>query len=411
MGPHEPPGPGRRPRVLLSAFACVPGRGSEPGAGWTWALAATVNHDVVLLTERENERSLTAELAARPVPALEVVYVDVPAWVAARSTGDERIRLRNAAWQRAARRTTVRLHRAEPFDVVHHVTWSADWQPVGVAGLGAVPFVWGPVGGAGPFPWQLTRWFTPRALVAEAVRWLVAGTGRRALGDRVARAADVVLCQNDTVAARFRPHTRGTVRVEPNVGLDLGLDLDAVRPAPLVGPTRRAVFAARIHEWKGLRLAIAALAQSEARDWQLVVVGDGPARAGGEQAVAELGLVDRVSFTGALPRPELLQLLAGSDALLFPSMHEACGWVVAEALALGCPPVCLDVGGPPVLIRRAGFGAVVPLSRNPAPALAKALAALPLRRPPGTQVFSADRLPALLADVYAEAGRVRGTTA
>jgi len=36
---------------------------------------------------------------------------------------------------------------------------------------------------------------------------------------------------------------------------------------------------------------------------------------------------------------------------------------------------------------------------------------LPPRRPQGTQVFSADRLPALLADVYAEAGRVRGTTA
>lgn len=407
MGPHEPPGPGHRTRVLLSAFACVPGLGSEPGAGWTWALAAASQHDVVLLTERDNEPPLAAELTARPVPGLQVVYVDVPPWLAARSSGDRWVRLRNAAWQRAARRTAKALQRAAPFDVVHHVTWSADWQPVGVAGLADVPFVWGPVGGAGPFPRRLSHWFTPRALLAEAVRYLVAGAGRRVLGDRVARTADVVLCQNLEVAARFRSRTRGTVRVEPNVGIDL----DEVPPEPREGPLRRAVFAARIHEWKGLRLAVTTLAEPNAQDWQLVVVGDGPGRAGGEQAASDLGLLDRVRFTGALPRPELLQLLAGSDALLFPSMHEACGWVVAEALALGCPPVCLDVGGPPVLIARGGFGAVVPLSRNPAPALAKALAALPPRRPKGTEVFSADRLPALLAEVYAEARRVRGATA
>jgi glycosyltransferase involved in cell wall biosynthesis len=39
----------------------------------------------------------------------------------------------------------------------------------------------------------------------------------------------------------------------------------------------------------------------------------------------------------------------GSDVLLFPSIHEEGGWVVAEAQASGLPVVCLDRGGPPVI--------------------------------------------------------------
>ena len=37
-------------KVLLSAFACAPYRGSEPGVGWNWAMALAKYNDVVVLT-------------------------------------------------------------------------------------------------------------------------------------------------------------------------------------------------------------------------------------------------------------------------------------------------------------------------------------------------------------------------
>ena len=43
-----------RMRVLVSAFACDPTEGSEPGAGWAWARAAAVEHDVWLMTRPQN---------------------------------------------------------------------------------------------------------------------------------------------------------------------------------------------------------------------------------------------------------------------------------------------------------------------------------------------------------------------
>ena len=52
-------------RVLLSAFACHPGYGSEPGTGWHWVGAlADLGHEVTVLTMFEPSRGNTREMPA-----------------------------------------------------------------------------------------------------------------------------------------------------------------------------------------------------------------------------------------------------------------------------------------------------------------------------------------------------------
>ena len=41
-----------------------------------------------------------------------------------------------------------------------------------------------------------------------------------------------------------------------------------------------------------------------------------------------------------------------ADVFIFPSLHEEGGWAVGEAMAIGLPVVCLDRGGPPVIVGR-----------------------------------------------------------
>ena len=380
----------------MSAFACEPGRGSEPGAGWTWAAAAAVHADVTLLTERAYQPAVSTALAGSGL-SLRPVYVDLPATMARLSSGDRRIRLRHFAWQQAAGRTAVGLHEQEAFDVVHHLTWSADWQPVGLLALPDVPLVWGPVGGAGPFPRGGLRHLSRQAVLAEVARHAAGVVGRRVWGDRVAARAGLVICQNNDVARRFTRHSKRLV-VEPNVALH---DRPVQAPPAHDGP-RRAVFAGRLVEWKGVLLAVRALASTPRGSWTLDVLGEGPARGPAETAVRQNGLGDLVRFHGHVTRPVLLDHLAAADALLYPSLHEACGWVVAEALSVGCPPVCLDTGGPPVLIARAGVGVCVPPSGAVPEALAAALLMLPRQRPAPSPAFAASRLPSLLSSWYSQ---------
>jgi glycosyltransferase involved in cell wall biosynthesis len=58
----------------------------------------------------------------------------------------------------------------------------------------------------------------------------------------------------------------------------------------------------------------------------------------------------RVVFLGWSTPDRVRELMReAADVLLFPSLHDEGGWVIAEALATGLPVVCLDRGGPPAI--------------------------------------------------------------
>jgi teichuronic acid biosynthesis glycosyltransferase TuaC len=77
------------------------------------------------------------------------------------------------------------------------------------------------------------------------------------------------------------------------------------------------------------------------------VIGDGPALDGLEELARELGLSDRVRFSGRLPPAEAQAELARCHAMALPSVDEAFGVAYVEALARGVPAIgCEDESGP-----------------------------------------------------------------
>lgn len=343
------------PRVLMSAYACGPGDEPEAAAGWAFARAAARSHQVHVITRHRFAPAITAELAREPELArhLTVEYLDLSERVLARKRRGSDVYWYYVLWQRALARRAAELHRATPFDVGHHVTFANDWLPCGLARVRDLPVVWGPVGGASVIPLRLVRWLGLRGTVTEVLRGVLTAPLRAVWGDAAARRATVVVAQNETVARRFR-RARHVV-VEPNAALadDLPERARLARPAQ-PGPesgsaphTRRAVFVGRLLAWKGGRLAIEALARTPG--WELHVYGTGYERPALERLAGRRGVTDRVVFHGHRPRAEVLDAIAGCDAMLFPSMHDQAGWVAAEASALGRPVVCLPLGGVPLL--------------------------------------------------------------
>jgi glycosyltransferase involved in cell wall biosynthesis len=71
-------------------------------------------------------------------------------------------------------------------------------------------------------------------------------------------------------------------------------------------------------------------------NYRLVIIGDGPLL-NELKKIAELNLLKRVDFLGAMPNEEVLKYLHGSDALVLPSWAESWGLVVNEAMAAGLP--------------------------------------------------------------------------
>jgi glycosyltransferase involved in cell wall biosynthesis len=384
-------------KVLMSAYACEPGRGSEPGAGWAWACAATRDHEVWVLTHATNAASIDAALAAdhRLANRLHPVYLQNARWARSlRRHGPTRF-LYYVLWQLIrCRREARKLHDLVGFDVCHHVTYGSDWLPAGVSAIQGVPFVWGPVGGSATTGGaRLWAKLGGRALVVEALRAVVLGSARQLIGRPLARRAVTVLGQNSDVVAAFAPVP---VTVQPHVALDINTEGQNGRAER--GSSRTAVYAGRLLAWKGLRLALAALRRPEASGWRLEVYGSGPERCRLEQLVGRWKLSDQVQFHGSRPRRDVLTALLSADVLMFPSLHDSAGWSVAEAMALGCPVLCLDTGGPPTLVG-VEDGVVVPLSGDVVGGLASGLDQARELRPRREQ-WSARRLPDLLDKLY-----------
>ena len=108
------------------------------------------------------------------------------------------------------------------------------------------------------------------------------------------------------------------------------------------------------------RLLAQALARLPDPAWQLLIVGDGPARGDVEQAfyslVEKAGGGRRVHFAGAVDEPELPAMLAGCDLLAWPAINEAYGMALLEAQAAGLPVVAGRSGGVPALVESGETG-------------------------------------------------------
>ena len=139
-----------RLRVLMSAYACGPDRGSEPGVGWNAVRAAARDHDVWVLTSREHQTAIEAAVA-RDGLSVRFVFVDWPRWLEFTKRTRVGFELQQYWWQFAAYLRARTLHARIGFDLAHHVTVCRYWMPSFLPFLG-IPFVWGPVGGGESAP-------------------------------------------------------------------------------------------------------------------------------------------------------------------------------------------------------------------------------------------------------------------
>ena len=127
------------------------------------------------------------------------------------------------------------------------------------------------------------------------------------------------------------------------------------------GPARPAVLlhASNFRALKRVGDAVTALAEViRSRPAVLVLVGDGPERAGVEALAASLGLRRTLAFLGE--QPDLGPIFSQADLFLLPSEQESFGLAALEALASGVPVVASRVGGLPEVVRDGATGLLVP---------------------------------------------------
>lgn len=112
------------------------------------------------------------------------------------------------------------------------------------------------------------------------------------------------------------------------------------------------ISVAVLRSHKRMDLIIEALAELRTRhiDLDLLIVGDGPARAGLEKLASELNVSDYVKFLGQVPRVDMPAVMQQAHILVSASEIETFGVTLVEGLALGLPIVATPSGGPQTIV-------------------------------------------------------------
>ncbi|MBW1612942.1 MAG: glycosyltransferase family 4 protein [Deltaproteobacteria bacterium] len=343
-------------KVLISAYACEPNKGSEPGVGWNMAREMAKYHDIWIITRANNRSAIEAELSCEHISNLTFVYYDLPRWTMWWKLGERGVQVYYYLWQIGIYLVAKRLHRKINFDLLHHVTFVKYWSPSFISLL-PLPFIWGPVGGGESAPKAFCLDFSLRGKMYEIVRIIARWLGMHDPFVRLtAKRSSKALVSTKETALQVRSLKTQDVEIFGQTGLSQA-DIKRLSNFPIFNiKTIRLISIGRLLHWKGFHLGLRAFAHANLPNAEYWIVGDGPERQHLETLVKKLNIAKYVQFWGKLSRKNTLEKLAKSSVLVHPSLHDSGGWVCLEAMALGKPVICLDLGGPATQVtNREGF--------------------------------------------------------
>lgn len=352
-------------KVLAVGYACDPYRGSEPGVGWSAVCQIARQHEVFVLTDDHNrggwERgraegiippNVHVRFLRKERPFLENRFLaHIQSWMFY-SSFNRQVLAASEAW-----------HREEEFNLCHQVTIAAWRMPSPLWQL-PLPFVWGPIGGAGYIPPEFRPMLSPSARLFEKARDINTALSSRSSAFRNSiRNAAVVFAANEETESFLKPF-RGDL---PLIRLPIAsiTEEKAIlfhppdKRSPNTGPLR--LFAGGNMEGrKGVSLALRALAivASKGIEFHYTVAGGGPELPALRELSKQLGLEDKVDFHPGYQGQEFLNALHASDVYFLPSFRESTPVTLLEAYLAGCYPVVADTSAQGEIVRLAGGHAV-----------------------------------------------------
>lgn len=340
--------------MLVSAYACNPYRGSEHGVGWDWVTMIARRHDTWVLTAEFQRADIERQLEASPelrrhlhfcyVPAKPWFYRPTQAWVFIENSPLKPLmNFADSLWLREAFKLAKGLQEEIRFDLAHQLTWVGFRFPGHLWKLD-LPFVWGPIGGLENTPWRLLPLLGVQGAVYYSFRNLINSTQK-------------VLLRNPKRA--FRRASKGIIAATDGIQAEIlrcyGEHSEVICET---GPpafaasrycTRTANEPLRI-AWSGLHVpgkALPLLLRGLHRlpsevDWRLDILGEGPCTSRWRAMAKRLGLDNRCTWHGWLPRPDALHLIHRTHLFAISSLKDLTSTVLLEALSQGVPVMALD---------------------------------------------------------------------
>lgn len=353
--------------ILLSAYACEPNKGSEPGVGWSWAMELSKHHNVWVITRDNNQRNIEQYLIDNPkenIEQLHFIYVGLPSTLTFWKKGRRGMRLFYYLWQKKAVEVAKKWNEKVAFDLVQHVTFVSYTQPSFMHQLD-IPFIWGPISGGENIPRCVKIKMSLKECLIEKIRnisqylALISPNTKKCLK----KSKYILVATNETkemIPQKFHSKTK----VIPAIGLDSAFDGEKLHKNSDISKIK-IVMAGRLIYWKAFELGIMAFikATENCPNIELHILGEGDQK----QYLKKIcgNYLDRkIYFDSPIEHDGIFKYYSGFDIFMNTTLRDSGCMTMMEAMSVGLPCVAISTGGPGVLLNAECGVSVLPKPNN-----------------------------------------------
>lgn len=333
-------------KIFISAYACEPYKGSEPGIGWSFVNEMAKYHDVHVLTRANNQQVIESAVSSLNNPNLSFHYYDVPKSISFWKKKRRGYQIYYYLWQILAYRKYKDFVNNSGFDIVHHLTFGADWMPS--LFMKCKPYtIWGPIGSE-DIPKFVYDKLPLRLKVKESIRSIIKKFFYHVEPLRKAslKHADLILSHSSEYAKyKYPVRYKNKVQKQIQTGLNTNEpEYEMVKGyAPQNSGTTRLIIASELVDWKGVVISAEVFGRiaSNRDDVELVVLGEGPEKQRMIDVFSRYKVLEKVIFKGFVDKQKLVKELYQADILLYPAYHHGLATIILQAMYCYLPIISM----------------------------------------------------------------------
>lgn len=329
-------------KVLVSAYACEPDKGSEPGVGWNWAKQISRFAETWVITRANNIEAMKRELTDNPDFDLYFLYYDVPKWLSFWKKRTRGLYLYYLLWQIGAYRLAKKVNKEKHFDIVHHITFGNLWLPTFMPLLN-IPFIWGPIGGGEQIPKAFRKGYYLRSKVKEILRDVILNMLKvNLLVLYTSNKANIIIVKTKDTANKIPNSNRKKVIATT----DVAANPDTIKLLSKESNNLQIIAVGRLDAWRGFDLLIKAFSRiKDDKEGKLLILGEGSDKKRLQTICKGENLGNAVIFPGQVEKEKYFEYLSISSIFVNPNLKEGGVTVLFDALSSGLPVICMDITG------------------------------------------------------------------
>lgn len=339
-------------KILINAYACSPGMGSEPGMAWNWVSNLAKFCELYIITEGEFREKIE-----EVVPTLEqgknmhFYYNPVTdeirkmCW----NQGDWRFYKYYREWQWKTYLMAKEICSSEHIDVLHQLNMIGFREPGYLWKLSKesdVPFVWGPIGGLKQFPLAYLQGAGLKMKLFNRLKnilnvWQLKHEKRV---DEALKTARLLISSIPDSYRAIKKYKGLESIVIPETGCFLSEDIPTDR---FDEKELHVMWVGKFDFRKQLPLALRAIAIANNPNIVLEIYGGGSDEqiASAKRVADLLGITEKVVWHGNQPNDVVMNAMHKAQVFFFTSVSEDTSTVVLEAVSNRLPVLCFDACG------------------------------------------------------------------